>query len=149
MARGQLDPNAFRSNKVEMTVAGIPLAVTQIGDLSTTLQVLELPDGQRVTAGQTRGGSVEFMVRLADSDAVFLCDEWFLEASDEGGVAPTYRRPVSITQGRIHGETQSYLLHSAWISQRQVPGGQKTPDGSAQDQVMTYTLQYDDIVRLP
>ena len=138
--KGTLNADHIQLNKYQLLVAGLPpLTPLSVGELSETLQTVELPDRTRATTGNTAPLTfdVEFPAHHhVECNAIEL---WYQESQDP--VSPTYKKAATLVM-QSAGETneRSYTLLGMFPTQRATPSLEMENDGEMASITWTFSL---------
>jgi hypothetical protein len=105
-----------------------------------------LPDRTQASGGEETVNSFTATLPSHHTTDVNLLDAWLQEGRDP--VLPTYKKAATLIEKNIHGDAKlSHAFTGLFISQKQLSAKELGNDGEMA--TITYTFNYDSVVRLP
>lgn len=142
--KGKIQSNHVSKNNYELQVIGLPpITFIEVGDISETLDKVDLPDRTRASGGTKQAGDFPVMVPSHHDVEVAAMEAWFKEAQDP--VSPTYKKAGILTKKGIDGSViRSYTFSGLFVSERNMTAVSLENEGEMD--AIEYLLNFDDII---
>ena len=142
--KGKIQANHVSKNNYELQSDRLPpITFIEVGDITETLDKVDLPDRTRASGGTKQAGDFPVMVPSHHDVEVAAMESWFREAQDP--VAPTYKKAGILTKKGIDGSViRTYTFSGLFVSERNMTAVSLENEGEMD--AIEYLLNFDDII---